>query len=331
VSINFAYRRRDAMIDFRTLETFVWVATLGSFRGAAAKLHTTQPAVSQRIAQLELQLGVRLLKRERSGVSLTPPGRELISYAERLLRLRAEMLTAVSERNALSGVFRLGVAETIVHTWLPRFIERINASFPRLELEIEVDISPNLRDRLLAQQIDLAFRVDPVSAPSVRNLPLCSFPVAFIASPAIKLPRTPATVADLAQWPMITFARNTQPYVAVREIFASPEVGPVRLHASASLATVVRMALDGIGIAVMPPAIVHEEIEAGRLRILETTARVPDLMFVASWFINPDALAAESVAAIAAEVAATPGERAWWKPPEGARRGRKAKVVRAAG
>ena len=55
-----------ALIEFRTLETFVWVAQLKEFRGAAAKLNTTQPSISQRVAQLEDQLGVRLLKRDRA-------------------------------------------------------------------------------------------------------------------------------------------------------------------------------------------------------------------------------------------------------------------------
>ena len=291
------------MIEFRTLETFVWVATLGSFRGAAAKLNTTQPAVSQRIAQLETVLGVRVLRREKGDVRLTPPGRELMHYAERLLRLRSEMMSAIAERNAVRGVFRLGVAETIVHSWLPRFIERINASFPRLELEIEVDISPNLRDRLLAQEIDLAFRVDPISAPQVRNVPLCGFPIAFVASRELALPPKRVTLNELASWPMITFARNTRPYVAVKQLFTRPGLPPVRVHASASLATVVRMALDGIGIAVIPPAIIPNEIATGTLRVLDTAARIPDIMFVASWLITPDALTAERVAAIAREVA----------------------------
>jgi DNA-binding transcriptional LysR family regulator len=46
------------MADFKAIETFMWVATLGSFRGAAQKLNTTQPAISQRIAQLEREVGV---------------------------------------------------------------------------------------------------------------------------------------------------------------------------------------------------------------------------------------------------------------------------------
>ena len=53
------------MTDFKAMETFMWVVTLGSFRGAAQKLNTTQPAISQRIAQLEREIGGELLQRDR--------------------------------------------------------------------------------------------------------------------------------------------------------------------------------------------------------------------------------------------------------------------------
>ena len=57
---------------------FLWVAQLGSFRGAADRLHTTQPAVSQRIAGLEGEFGVRLFDRDARSVNLTAKGRELL-------------------------------------------------------------------------------------------------------------------------------------------------------------------------------------------------------------------------------------------------------------
>lgn len=292
------------MIDFKGLETFVWVATLGSFRGAAQKLHATQPAISQRISQLEQDLGVRLLQRDSRAVTPTPYGRALLVYAEKLLSLRAEMLSTLGDTSTLRGVLRLGVAETIVHTWLSRFIKRVDDTYPGLSLEIEVDISPNLRDRLLAQEIDLAFLLGPPSAPSVRSRPLCNYPVAFVASPNLGRLEEPVPIAVLATFPIITFSRNTLPYVAVRALFNRPELPPVRLHASASLATVVRMAVEGLGIAVIPPVIVRNEMARGQLRLIETLARVPDLVFSSSWIGNPDTRAAERVAQIAIAIAA---------------------------
>ncbi|MEK9970028.1 MAG: LysR family transcriptional regulator, partial [Ferrovibrio sp.] len=77
------------MADLRNLETFVWVAHLGGFRAAADKLNTTQPAVSQRIALLESEFGVKLFDREPRGIALTPKGNELLPYAERMLQLHA--------------------------------------------------------------------------------------------------------------------------------------------------------------------------------------------------------------------------------------------------
>jgi DNA-binding transcriptional LysR family regulator len=290
------------MIDFKALETFMWVANLRSFRGAADKLHTTQPAVSMRIAQLEDQLRVQLLQRDRRLVALTQKGQELLAYAERLMRLRAEMVEAVGDRSAMRGIVRLGVSETIVHTWLPTLIERVNTAYPNLELEIEVDISPSLHDRLIAKDINLAFLLGPISNPNVLSRPLCSFPLAFVASNKIKCPQKTVPVEAIAQWPIITFSRNTQPYIVVRELFARAGIRAT-MHASASLATVVRMALDGIGIAVIPPAILGNVAAVGKLRPLKTKADLPKLNFVVSWPAAPDSYAAQKVAEIALEVA----------------------------
>src|SRR6185503_4629010 len=129
---------RRLMPDLRSLEILYWTAQLQSFRKAAEKLHTTQPAVSQRIAALEAELGIRLFERGPRAVSITPKGRVLVEYAERFLRLRAEMMQAVAAPAALSGLLRLGVSETIVHTWLARFIERAHAVYPNVVIDITV-------------------------------------------------------------------------------------------------------------------------------------------------------------------------------------------------
>lgn len=290
------------MVDFKTLETFMWVATLRSFRGAADKLNTTQPAVSMRIAQLEEFLGIRLLERNKRLVAPTQKGQELLGYAERLIKLRAEMIDSVGDASTMRGVVRLGVSESIVHTWLPALIERVNADYPNLELEVEVDISPSLRERLISKDLDLAFLLGPVTDPNVQSRPLCSFPVAFICSDKIRFAKKPVDLDDIARWPIITFSRNTQPYSNVREMFARKGLRAT-IHASASLATIVRMALDGIGIAVMPPAIIGSNTFAGRLRVLKTRPVLPKLNFVVSWPVTPDSFAAQKVAEIATKVA----------------------------
>jgi DNA-binding transcriptional LysR family regulator len=290
------------MVDFKSIETFLWVVTLGSFRGAGQRLNTTQPAISQRIAQLEREMGVKLLNRDHRVVSPTPSGRQLMLYAEKLIGLRAEMMAEVGDRSAMRGVLRLGVAETIVHTWLSRLIKSVNSAYPNLSLEIEVDITPDLSARLLAQEIDLAFLVGPLSASGVRNRPLCNYSVGVLASPSLGLGEGILKAKDLARFPIITFPRRSQPYEVVRSLFNRPGLPPIQLHASASLATVIHMAIEGLGIAVIPTSIVENELADGRLRLLTTDLKITPLTFSASWLESPDTLAVERVAELAATI-----------------------------
>jgi len=224
-------------------------------------------------------------------------------YAEKLIGLRSEMLATIGDRSAMRGVLRLGVAETIVHTWLPQLIKSVNQAYPNLSLEIEIDITPNLRARLLAQEIELAFLIGPLTASAVRNRTLCDYPIGFLASPSLGLGEQTLSIGDLAKFPIITFPRKTQPYENVRSLFNRPALPQIQLHASASLATVIHMAVEGLGVAVIPTAIVENELASGRLQLLSTNVQLPPLTFSASWLISPDTVAIERVAELAGQLA----------------------------
>ena len=291
-------------MDYRSLEVFVWVANLRSFRRAAARLNTTQPAISQRIALLERDLGIRLLERSRAGVALTERGRILLTGAERLLGQTVALRAEVGEKDATRGSLRLGVAETIVHTWLPRFLERVARAYPALAFVIEIDVTPSLTERLLSREIDLAFVLGEIQDSGIRNLPLCRYPVAFLAAPGFA--RRRYRRRELASRTFITFSRATRPYADLAAALEGIEPRP-RIHASASMATVLRMAADGLGIAAVPRAIAERELTEGSLAEVDLPLSLPELGFVASWPAAPMPFLAEAVASLAARVAAGEG------------------------
>ncbi|MGY4291048.1 DNA-binding transcriptional LysR family regulator [Bradyrhizobium sp. LM2.7] len=138
--------------------------------------------------------------------------------------------------------------------------------------------------------------VGPLSASGVHNRVLADYPIGLLASPSLGLGDGPVTRAELARFPIITFPRKTRPYEVVREVFDRPELPPIRLHASASLATVIHMAVEGLGIAVIPNAIVENELADGRLQLLDTDLNIAPLTFTASWLASPDVVAVERVA-----------------------------------
>lgn len=293
------------MIELRNVETFFWVATLGSFRAASDKLNTTQPAVSQRIASLEADLGVKLFERDARGVKLTAKGHELLSHAERMLQVRRDMFEAAREQNVMSGTVRIGVAETIVQTWLPALIELIHTTYPALVLEIEVDTTHVLRSHLMSRQIDLAFLMGPVLEARVENLPLCTYPLAWVASPLLDLGPEPLTLATIGKLPIITYPSNSSPYRVVRDMLTRAGVSSPRMYGSASMSMVVRMTLDAIGTSVIAPVFLGKELARGELRILQVQADpLPELSFTATWVQGPDSHAVRVIAQLAQKVAA---------------------------
>ncbi|MBV9078348.1 MAG: substrate-binding domain-containing protein, partial [Methylobacteriaceae bacterium] len=203
---------------------------------------------------------------------------------------------------AMSGVVRLGVSETIVHTWLSRYIERVHAAFPKVTLDIEVDVSPNLRDALVEHGIDLAFLLGPVSDPRVVNHDLCRYPLAFVAGPGIDLGPEPVGFERLDGVPIITYPKTTRPYLALRELLAGAGLSP-RIYSNSSLSTIVRMTLDGIGVSVIPPVVVEDELARGDLRVIRSAATLPELVYTCCLAAAPDRSPVEALARLACEVA----------------------------
>ncbi len=292
------------LIEIRNLETFVWVATLRSFRAAAQKLNTTQPAISQRIASLESTLGVKLLERNTRGVTLTAKGGELLAHAQGMLNLKQEMMEAAHSSHSIAGQVRLGVSETIVQTWLPRYLEEVHARYPDLSVELEVDTSPVLRQQVISHHLNLAFLMGPVSASNVENISLCQYPLAWLASPKLDLHHEKVTLAKIGERPVITYPATSQPHQYVRDLLTDSGIQSPRMYGSASLSVVVRMTLDAIGVAVITPVFFQDEIRAGSLCILRVADEVlPDLTFTASWCRGPDEHIAATLAKLAQEIA----------------------------
>lgn len=144
-------------MNFKSIENFYWVARLNSFNKAAVKLNTTQPAVSQRLNSFEQELGVKLLERTSRSLQLTDKGKVVYEYAEKYIQLNQDLLKALSENKAIQATIRLGVAETIVHTWLVDFIEQVQLEFPQVTIDIVINITPVLKQAVQSGELDMAF------------------------------------------------------------------------------------------------------------------------------------------------------------------------------
>ncbi|PXW24999.1 LysR family transcriptional regulator [Paraburkholderia caballeronis] len=289
-------------MNVRFLETFVWLARLRSFRLTAERLHATQAAISSRISALEQELGVRLFERGPREVTLTQDGSKALPFAEQMLKLNQTMLASVGDRSKIAGLLRVGAIESVVHTWLPELIKRIRDEYPKLALELTSDTSANLAVLLANGQIDVALQTTPVAGADASNVPLGSLPMCWMASPALNLAGQTLTEAELAAYPILSFPRHSPPHAFLSGLFAASGEIDAQINCLSSVAAIIRLVVDGFGIAVLPAAFVMRELEAGQLHLLKVEHRVPALPLVAAYRRTPDSLLPESITRLALAV-----------------------------
>lgn len=295
----------DSMERFslKQIETFYCVARSGSFQSAAAQLNTTQPAISSRIRELEAMLGVQLFDRSGRHARLTARGRELVSYAQRMLALAADIRERIGKSEALIAVVRLGIVDTIALTWLPELLARLAERFPGVAVELEIDLSVNLLRLLSERHIDIAFLVGPVPGPHYTSEPLARVELAWMAGASLPLPPAPLSAAQLASVPIITHSRGSHQHVMIQQWFRGQGAEPRRLSFCSSLATIIQLTISGFGLSVLPVHAMTKQITAGELRIVDAGAPLPPNDFVTAYPVDARDAPVRLIAEMAAELA----------------------------
>lgn len=271
-------------MNIRFLETFVWLCRLKNFNAVAVKLHTTQPSVSQRIATLEDILKQKLYIRGSKELELTPAGRHLLSYAERITDLCNEMQQELRIDEEQDLVVKVGIIEFVTLSWLPELVRLIRAREPSATMDFSSETTPALVSALANDDLDVVFALGPVNEPNVDNVHICSFPMYWLASPQHFDCDTEIDVVELARMPVILNRPGTSGYDLIREYFAAYGVSnvpnspaPVSLNCSYSLATATQLVRTGLGIMAIPAFCMAEEIGRGSVRILPVTQALPSL------------------------------------------------------
>jgi DNA-binding transcriptional LysR family regulator len=289
-------------MTLKHLEALYWVWRLGSFTAAAERLHSTQSAISMRIRDLEEALGQELFDRTARAARLTTKGQELVGYAERVMELMAEIKARIGDPTIVSGIVRIGVTEYVALTWLPDLVRELNARFPRVTLEMNVDLTLSLLDKLRGGEIDLAMLPGPIVQPGLRNISLGFVEFAWMASPALKIPDRRLTPRDLDNWPILTLSKTSNLYAQLERWFEESGAVGRRTDTCNSLSVLASWTISGLGIGYLPVEHFGRDIRAGRLRMVDVTPKLPDLEYVAALDRRHPQPLAQSVAELAVTV-----------------------------
>lgn len=282
------------------INTFLTVVRLGGLHRASIALGLTQPAITSRIKNLESALACTLFDRTSGGMKLTKRGELLVAHAEKFEHLVELVKRDVVDPAGAEGRLRIGASETVAQCWLPDLVSRLHALYPRIEIELKVDVSHDLRDALINREIDLAILLGPISDYATENITLPGFELAWYAS--ARAP-TPDDGNELLRRSVLSYARNTRPFRELKEQLFE-RIGPdVPLFPSSSLSACFQLVEADMGVAALPRVMGQTYVAEKRIREFDPGWRPSPLQFTASYLTEPKSHLTETAAALALEAA----------------------------
>lgn len=254
----------------RRLQVFHAVAKHLSFTRAADALFMTQPAVTFQIKQLEEQYGTRLFERRHGGISLTPAGEMVLTYAEKILALSDEMETRLAEKTGdMRGPLLVGASPTIAEFMLPRILGEFNAAYPQVRARLIVANSESIESQVAEHTLDVGLIEVPAKLAGLTSQVCCADELLVICAPDYPLAGMKSvTPKALAEYEYI----SREPGSGTREIidayFLAHKVPPASLKMQMELGSpesLKGVVATGLGFAIVPRAVVAKEIQLGEL------------------------------------------------------------------
>lgn len=272
-------------MTFKQLEALYWVALLGGFQPAAIKLHTTQSAVSKRVQELEALLGVPLFDRSLRAARLTDKGEELLVIAKRMLDMRNETMARIGSAAVVEKTLRLGVTELTAMTWLPRFVSAMLRHYPKVIVEPDVDMSARLREKLLADEVDLIIVPETRPEPRFASVPVGMVENAWMCKPGLIEKKDGAIgIHELSAHRLL--ADKSGPGEVYARWFKSIGFSPRETLTSNSVIALLSLTISGFGVSYFPRSAFSTHVSAGLLQELEVSPALPNISYMAMHKVN---------------------------------------------
>ena len=256
-------------MDLRQLRYFVAIAEEGSFSRAANRLHVAQPALSQHVRNMELDLGVELLVRSPQGVRTTEDGETLLRHARLILgQLQAAREAIQGGRSEPSGEVRFGMPGTVAERLCLPLILSARERFPLVKLRVAEAMSGFVLDWLREGKIDLGVLYRSVDDRGLVAQKILAEELCLIGPPGGgpgAPPPGPGPFEVIAALPLIlpSAAHGLRDLVDERAAADGVRIATVvDVDAYAQIKLLVE---GGLGYAILPVAAVMAEVTAGRL------------------------------------------------------------------
>jgi DNA-binding transcriptional LysR family regulator len=278
-------------IDLTALEIFKTVAEQGGITKAAARLHRVQSNVTTRVKQLEARLGTTLFVRHKRRLTLSPDGKRLLAYADRLLHLSSEAEAAL-RNGAPAGTLQIGALESTAATRLPPVLSRYHRAYPDVRIDLVTGTTGALIAKVLAHEVEAAFVAEPFTAADLDVEPVFSEELVLIAPRSVARITTPK---DIGHTTLIAFATGCSYRRRLEAWLGGAKVTPERIMEFGSYHAIVACVAAGTGIAVVPRSVLRLSPGRRDVRTFRLPAAIAKARTCLVWRRGYQALALEAL------------------------------------
>jgi LysR family hydrogen peroxide-inducible transcriptional activator len=255
-------------VSLKQMQYALAVARSGHFGRAAEACAISQPALSQQILALEELCGTPLFDRLRSGIRLTPFGREFVVLAQEVIK-RAEALDSfiLGHAGRPDRPIRFGLIPTVAPYLLPEIFPALTRGLPGLDFTISENRTEALISGLVDGSLDIALigTAPPENGPRLVSRPLFDDPF-VLATSSVENTTAPVSLANLAPERILLLDEG---HCFRDQTIAACRLGsdPARTFAATSLSTIVEFVANGQGVTLLPRIALRKEATDPRIAI----------------------------------------------------------------
>jgi LysR family transcriptional regulator, nitrogen assimilation regulatory protein len=283
-------------MDLRQLRSCIVIADSGSISEAARRMHIAQPALSERISELEQELGVTLFERSRRGILLTEAGSYFIEKARAILLNASELKADMQAKSGQSPVkLRIGISATLTSLFVPKLFDLCRHIAPDAEISLVEGVTHDLMQLIAQGGIDFAVSHSMQASASVMIYPLAKEPLcAIYRHHVISLPQ-PLTLQALLQHPLLVPHRAMALRALIEQHASLAGCTPKYAGDIDTLTGIVAAAQAGLGIAVLPKVALHGLQTMNELRVECIEPWIERTVSIAISVVSPNAAMSQLV------------------------------------
>lgn len=261
-------------MDVTDLKVVAAVARHGSMNKAASELNTVQSNVSARIRALEEELGVALFQRSAKGVQVTPAGRRILPFADRLAKLLLDASSAARDDGQPRGVLEIGTLETTLALRLPHLIARFAKAYPEVRPVVRTGTTCSLIQGVIDCKLEGAFVVGPVNHPELLSEVVFREELVLVTSPALHRLEDVAAALNLKT---VVFRLGCSYRQRLDTLLTSlGALAPEPLEFG-SIEAIIACVSAGVGVTLLPRGVVANAVREGLVAVHELSPQQADV------------------------------------------------------